>query len=129
MEGATDLDALEAGRFVELLKAFDVRGIEQEGNEFTIVAAIHGAEVSIRLAAPSTKAVLLYRRSAFRLVSMPHGKTVMTSKIQEAGPLFDKCLVSSSGYEGPIPIIHKERAISALIDHIESEVDGVEKNF
>ena len=52
----------------------------------------------------------------------------MTVKIKEAAPLFDKCLVSATGYEGPIPLVHKERALAALIDHIENEVDGVE-NF
>lgn len=127
-DGAPELDALEAGRVVELLRAFDVRSIEQEGDEFIITAAIHAAEVQIRIKAPSTKAVLAYRRAAFRLVSLPHGRTVMTTKIQEASPLFNKCLVSSVGYEGPIPVIHKERTLSALIDHIESEVDGIE-NF
>ena len=128
LENAPELDAIEAGRVVELLKAFDVRSIEQDGGEFIVTAVIHGAEVSIRLKAPSTKAVLLYRRAAFGLISLPHGRTQMTVKIKEAAPLFDKCLVSATGYEGPIPLVHKERALAALIDHIENEVDGVE-NF
>jgi hypothetical protein len=125
---APDLEATEAGRIVELLKTFDVRSIDQEGDEFVITAAIHGAEVVLRLKAPTTRAVMDYRRAAFRLISLPHGRSQMTTKIQEAAPLFDKCLVSAEGYEGPIPVIHKERALSALIEHIESEVDGVE-NF
>jgi hypothetical protein len=82
--------------------------------------------VAIRLKAPTTKAVLDYRKRAFQLISLPHGRTQMISRLGEAGVLFDRCFVYAEGYDGPIPILHKDRALRAMIDYIETEVDGSE---
>ena len=126
VEGSPDLDAVEAGRIVELLGAFDIRDCRQDGDSFLIEAAIHAQTVAIRLKAPTTKAVLEYRKRAFQLISLPHGRTQMVSRISEAGTLFDRSFVSSEGYDGPIPILHKDRSLRAMIDYIETEVDGTE---
>ena len=126
VDGSPDLDAVEAGRIVELLGAFEIRDCRQEGDAYVIEATIHAQSVVIRLKAPTTKAVLDYRKRAFQLISLPHGRTQMISRISEAAALFDRCFVSAEGYDGPVPIIHKDRALRAMIDFIETEVDGSE---
>lgn len=126
VDGSPDLDAVEAGRIIELLGAFDIRDCRQEGDAYVVDAMIHAQAVSIRLKAPTTKAVLDYRKRAFQLISLPHGRTQMISRISESAALFDRCLVSAEGYDGPIPILHKDRALRAVIDYIETEVDGSE---
>jgi hypothetical protein len=126
IDGAPDLDAVEAGRIIELLGAFEIRDCRQEGDVYAIEATIHAQEVVIRLKAPTTKAVLEYRKRAFQLISLPHGRTQMISRLSEASALFDRCVVSAEGYDGPISILHKDRALRAMIDYIETEVDGSE---
>jgi hypothetical protein len=126
VDGSPDLDAVEAGRIIELLGAFEIRDCRQEGDAYVIEAMIHAQGVAIRLKAPTTKAVLDYRKRAFQLISLPHGRTQMISRLGEAGELFDRCFVSAEGYDGPIPILHKDRALRAMIDYIETEVDGSE---
>jgi len=126
LDGSPDLDAVEVGCIVELLGAFDIRDCRQEGDAYLIEATIHAQAVVIRLKAPTTKAVLDYRKRAFQLISLPHGRTQMISRISEAAALFDRCFVSAEGYDGPVPILHKDRALRAMIDFIETEVDGSE---
>lgn len=128
LESSPDLDPVEAGRIVELLGAFDIRDCRSEGDAFVVEAAIHSQLVEIRLKAPTTKAVLEYRKRALQLISLPHGRTQMITRLTESGMLFDSCFVSLHGYEAPVSLLHKDRVLRAVIEFIETEVDG-DENF
>lgn len=126
VDGAQDLDAVMAKRFIGLLGAFQIRDGRLEGDAYLMEAMIRPQAVAIRLKAPTTKSVLDYRMRAFQLISLPHRPTPMISRLGEAAVLFDRCFVSAEGYQGLIPILHEDPALPARIDCIETELDGSE---
>ena len=98
VDGAPDLDAVMAKRFIGLLGAFEIRDGRLEGDDCPMEAMIRPQAVAIRLKAPTTKSVLDYRMRAFQLISLPHRPTPMISRLGEAAVLFDRCFVSAEGY-------------------------------
>ncbi|HEY1965354.1 MAG TPA: hypothetical protein VGG59_10510, partial [Acidobacteriaceae bacterium] len=56
-----------------------------------------------------------------RLISLPYNRQEIRTNLDAAASLWDKCGGKGEAYEGPVPAVHKDAAIRAVISAIEQE--------
>ena len=123
-EGQPDLNTEEARAVIIVLTKFEVRGVESEGNELEVTAAVMGGEVTHRLKIPTAKQVAEFRRYSSQLIAMPFNRQRLKTMLKPGVKLWDTTLVSTSGYaNGSIPAVHKDSAVRAVLEYVGAETD------
>jgi len=128
--GAPPLTPGEATRVFEVLAQCDVTDCRLEGDEALVELQVMGGMVSHRLRLPSADQVLALRRTV-RVLDLPYNKQELRIPLEPGAKLWDACGGQSADYTGPIPAIHKDTAIRAVIDYLDREVSATneEKHF
>lgn len=129
-----EFDLFEASMVLDRLAAADVVKSEVTNDSIMVRLAVFGVAtgptpgadfdelfagrrtVTLTLKAPRRKDVIEYGREAVKTVNTRNASETRVS-IEPAERLFDRLLLSSSGYaeNSPIPIVHKDAAIVELI--------------
>ena len=107
---------------IALIGVCDVLNVELSAAEADVqLQIIAGEEVRHILKIPTMDAIT-QAQNATRTLNLQYGKFEARPKIEAFAALWDKCVVKVEGYEGPVPIIHKDRAIRQVIEAIDQEV-------
>ena len=118
-----EFDAAEARSVIDRLRTADVISSEREDAAYRIRLKVAGAETEHVLRMPKRADADDY---ADESIKSTDGRNSRETKIllDPAGPLYDKVLVSNSGYAGAVPIVHKEAAIDEVIAQIRILEEG-----
>jgi hypothetical protein len=119
LNGTPPLTKGEAFQVAETLSACTVTNVEIEGDDATVDLTVLTGPVKHRLKVPTADQVVAFRRSGFRILDQPFNRQEITLFLDPGGKLWDACGGKSEDYQGPVPIIHKDTAIRAVIDFIE----------
>ena len=110
-----DFDAYEAQRAIAKLAQAEVEEGERDGNAFSIpIRTIAGMTTHV-LRIPSQKELNDYQKRSVSIVDGRHGRQEVKINLQASGDLYDKVVVKSEGYTGPVPVVHKSAAVNELL--------------
>jgi hypothetical protein len=120
--GSPQLTAAEANGVLDALSLCNVIGvtIEDQGGVVQMVTAF--GNVVHKLNIPTADQIIKWRRSAYRVLDLPHGQQQFIVNPEPGAQLWDSCQGSSQDYAGATPGIHKDTAMQALITFIEQNV-------
>jgi hypothetical protein len=120
--GAPPLSSAEASRVLDAMAFCEIRDVELPQDEAIVTLAVPGGEVKHTLKAPSAEQVRSLRRAAYRIRDLPYNNQEMRIFIDPGAQLWDDCQGRSSDYAGPVPALHKDAAIRAVIDALDREL-------
>lgn len=120
------LDEYDKSVVIERLSRSSVSDGFNNGNGYEVKLKVPGGEVTHVLNMPTAKQVNLYRRAAIRVVDGRRGAQEIVINLNASGDLYDKLVVSATGYVGEVPIIHKSTVISEVLTMLEDD-NGAEE--
>jgi hypothetical protein len=120
--GAPPLTGAEASRVLDAISYCEIRDVQLPQDDASVTMAVPGGEVKHTLKAPNAEQVRSFRRAAYRLRDLPYNNQEMRIFIEPGAALWDECQGKSADYEGPVPAIHKDAAIRAVIDALDREL-------
>jgi hypothetical protein len=121
LNGAPPLTPGEATRVIDAIAVCDVIGNELGAAEAEVELQIVTGEARHKLKVPTIDMVKDVQKTN-RTLNLQYGRFEIRANIENYARLWDKCLIEVEGYEGPVPIIHKDIVIRAVINAIELEV-------
>jgi len=124
-----EIDCYEAMTIVGVLSRCDVTDVEREDGGYRVRMTVPGGETSVLLRMPTAREIYAFRREYVSAVDLPHGKSSTSVNLEAAARLFDALAGESTGYAGPVPIIHKEAALVAMIAEFESGLGVSDDNL
>lgn len=124
-----EIDCYEAMTIVGVLSRCDVTDVEREDGGYRVRMTVPGGETSVLLRMPTAREIYAFRREYVSAVELPHGKSSTSVNLEAAARLFDALAGESTGYAGPVPIIHKEAALVAMIEEFESGLGVSDDNL
>jgi hypothetical protein len=124
-----EIDCYEAMTIVGVLSRCDVTDVEREDGGYRVRMTVPGGETSVLLRMPTAREIYAFRREYVSAVELPHGKSSTSVNLEAAARLFDSLAGESTGYAGPVPIIHKEAALVAMIAEFESGLGVSDDNL
>jgi hypothetical protein len=123
----TTWDEAEASAVIDRLERCEVEegGVERAGNTFAIAMKVPGAHVIHTLKMPTEKQKLEYGRSAIKITD---GKNMRETRVNldASGRLWDELLVSTEGYSGDVPVIHKDVALVRVLTEVQNLLNEID---
>jgi hypothetical protein len=120
LNGAPPLSIGEAGAIVERIAVCDVLGVELRAEDAEVQLSTVMGEVKHTVRIPTMDEVRKLQRST-KLISLPYGRQEIRTSLESSAALYDKCASSNEGYATPVPNLHKDVAIRAVIAAVEQE--------
>ena len=120
MNGAAPLSVAEASRVVDTLSTCDVLGVDLQADDAEVQLTTLMGAVKHIVRIPTMDEVRALQRST-RLISMQYNRSEIRTNLEASAALWDKCGGRAEGYAGPVPNIHKDTAIRAVIAAVEQE--------
>jgi hypothetical protein len=113
-----DFDQAEAVNVLGRISRWDMTRISRNGDGYRIEAKVAGARVAYILRIPTQKESQTYWKEV-----RPPGIQTGTNEsvrifLEPCGELFDKVAKSTEGYEGSAPIVHKDMAVTELLNEV-----------
>jgi hypothetical protein len=115
----------EGSKVVGKLEACQVVDISREAGGYKVTLKAGKIETVHCLNSPMADDVIQYDRQQLIREDRPR-TTEMRVLIGPAGELYDRLVIKSEGYSGPVPINHKYAVIFELISEIEREEEDPE---
>lgn len=113
--GGDSFDAAEAAVVIVKLERADLEVLERQGNTFHVTIRVLGGFEAIHvLKMPSQQQILEYDRSSTSRITSRRAQEIRTF-LEPSGALYDKLIVSASGYAGKVPIVHKAAVVNEII--------------
>ena len=119
LNGAPELTPGEATFVMDLLATCEVTNVEMDGSEAVVDLRVFSTRVQHRLRLPSADEVLKLRQQAAKSLDLPYNMQELRISVSPGARLWDACGGSSKDYTGPVPSLHKDAAVRAVIDHID----------
>jgi len=119
------IDEYEALQIVTMLGRCEIFNVTREGGCYGIEMKVPGASVKHRLKIPTQRQIFEHGRSALHVTGRRNSVEIK-SALEPSGELWDKIVDSVSGYRdgGPVPIIHKDVALTELLAQISAEIEA-----
>jgi hypothetical protein len=116
-------DEAEKSEFMTRMLRASVIDVERNGDGCHVDMQVGGGyKVHHQLRMPTQRQTHKYRRSTVLSTESRYGGETRVS-IDYAGQLWDEVLISTEGYAGRVPVLHKFVAIQAIIDLMDREDD------
>jgi len=130
LNGAPPLSGAEAEGLINGFSLCEVMNVELGAEEAIIQMDTQLGEVKHTLKIPSMEQVRKFQATA-EITTRPQNQLIQVRHdATPAGQLWDKCSPRTEGYEGPIPLHHKDVAIRQVIEALKRESQyGREENF
>ena len=118
-------DTAEKARFIDRIDLCEITEVSRDGDTFRIEMRVPGATVTHVLGMPTAKDTMEFGRAAVPPAIQDRRTTEIRFRLAPSGTLWDKVKISVSGYmEGSaVPIIHKDAAITELLNQIREAED------
>jgi hypothetical protein len=117
-------DAAEASMIIERICRTTVTGTRRDGNRYMVELDLPGnVSVSHSLLIPTQKQIMEFEAGSIHRTSRKNTREFRFSP-EPYGDLWDKLNRGAVGYEGgAVPILHKQVALRALLDHLAAEME------
>ena len=124
LNGSPDLSKAEAALVVRHLEKAEVTDVTLDGEEATVTMTVAGGTVKHVVQIPTADQVMRMQRSAARIFQAPHNQRHTRIYLEPTAKLWDECKGTSGDYVGPVPAIHKDAAIRAVVEQINLEMSA-----
>lgn len=118
--GAPPLSAGEVNYVIEQIADCNVLNVELHAEDAEVQLGIPMNQVKHTVRIPTMDEIRLLQRST-RLITLPYNRSEIRTNLESSANLWDKCGGHAEGYTGPVPNLHKDVAIRAVISAIERE--------
>lgn len=115
------LDIWEKSTIIERLSKAEVTDSKEDNLHYYITVVVPGGETVHKLKRPYEKQKKQYRESAVNFTTSRNGLTEMTVNLTASETLYDELLVEATGYDSPVPVIHKSTVIGELMNLLKEE--------
>lgn len=112
-------DDAEAEDVITRLTKCELNEIQRQGVNFVIDQAVIGGDVQHVLRIPSSKQRRKHENASTSTIDGSRER-ITRIFIEPSGDLYDDIAVSSKGYEGEVPLIHKWAAVNAMFEAIDA---------
>jgi hypothetical protein len=119
-------DEAEMAHAINKITTIRIDDISREDDNYTVLLSAVGGQTTHVISIPLHRDQAEFRRLVYRPKNLPGGKVEQRFPIEVPVKLYDKILVSSSGYaEGvPVPPHHKRAVVNALMSEL-NKLDSV----
>jgi len=114
------LSPAEATLVLGKLERARVCSVEREGDGYRVVLKTSLGEVSHVVRGPTAEQILAHERQSTKTTEGRRNQEIH-GYLEPSGELYDKIVVSSEGYSGPVPIVHKVPVITEVLAQINAE--------
>lgn len=123
VDGAPDLDQFEASEVISWIEYVRIRESGRDGNRFHVTMRALGVEpLTHVLKIPTKRDTIEYGRESVRVIDQRRSQEIRVS-IEPSAALYDRLLDRVDGYEGPVPIIHKDAVVVEVLNLIAAAED------
>lgn len=128
--GAPQLSTGEINYVIEQVSDCNVLNVELHAEDAEVQLSVPMNEVKHTVRIPTMDEIRTLQRST-RLITLPYNRQEIRTNLESSAALWDKCGGHAEGYSGPVPNLHKDAAIRAVIQAIEREAmpQNDESNF
>jgi hypothetical protein len=120
LNGAPPLSVAEATRIVDTIATCDVLNVDLHAEDAEVQLQTLMGEVKHTVRIPTMDQVRTLQRST-RLITLPYNRQEIKTNLETSTLLWDQCAGRTEGYTGPVPNIHKDVAIRAVVAAIDQE--------
>jgi len=120
LNGAPPLSVAEAGKVIETIAVADVMNVELHAEDAEVELQTIAGEHKHTVRIPTMDEVRVMQRST-RLIMHQYNRSEIRTNLESSATLYDKCGGRVEGGNGPVPNIHKDAVIRAVIAAIEQE--------
>jgi hypothetical protein len=106
LDGAPPLSQGEATAIIKAIGRCDVSRVELGADE---------AEVDLQILTGSVT------QKSTRYITLPYNSQEVRTNMEAGAALWDACKGKAEGYTGPVPNLHKDRAVRGVIEEIDLE--------
>lgn len=121
-DGAPDLDEYEAADVIDRLERMKIVCSERIGNRFHVTMRAMGCGLTHVMKIPTKRDTMEYGRESVRVIDQRRSQEIRVS-IEPSAALYDRLLDHVDGYEGPVPIIHKDGVVVEVLNLIAAAED------
>lgn len=124
----TEFNGAESSHVVDRLTTATITNVSRSGDNFRIELRHFGADLVHVLKIPTQADMVEYGRASVKVIDARRTQEIRVN-LEPSGTLWDRCRVDAMGYEGPVPIVHKDTAIVELLAQVaelEEELLGPE---
>lgn len=122
VDGSPDLDEFEAAYIISKLEACKIKESGRDGSRFRVVLRSKGVDTEHVLKIPTKRQTMEYGRESVRIIDQRRSQEIRVS-IEPSAGLYDQLLDHVTGYEGPVPIIHKDTVVVEVLNLIAAVED------
>lgn len=120
LNGAPPLSVAEAGKVVETIALCDVIDVRLNAEDAEVDLQTLMGPVKHTAKIPTMDQVKSLQRST-KFITLPYNRQEIRANLDSSASLWDQCGGRAEGYAGPVPNLHKDVAIRAVINAIELE--------
>jgi len=121
--GAPPLTVGEAMHVIDNISVCDATGVELGADQAEVQLVIVTGAVKHTVKIPTLDQVRELQRST-QFITLPYGAQEIRPSLGAAARLWDACGGQAEGYTGPVPNVHKDAAIRAVIQALEQEASA-----
>jgi hypothetical protein len=120
LDGAPPLSQGEATAIIKAIGRCDVSRVELGADEAEVDLQILTGSVTHTLRIPTMDEVRKLQKST-RYITLPYNSQEVRTNMEAGAALWDACKGKAEGYTGPVPNLHKDRAVRGVIEEIDLE--------
>ena len=116
-DGADTFDGPEAALVLAKLERTSVEACEREGDNFRLALKVPGALTEHLVRIPTRKEMDVHEAASVKVTGQRRAQEIR-GFLEPSGALYDSILKENSGYEGPVPIVHKVSIVSEVLSAV-----------
>lgn len=120
LNGAPPLTPGEASYIIQAISRCVVTNVDLGATDAEVELNTLAGDAKHTLRIPFMDEIQAFQRTTQHM-SLPNNVMEARANLEAGAELWDKCGGRHTGYEGPVPIIHKDAAIRAVIQAVENE--------
>jgi len=120
VNGAPPLTGAEASRIIEVIAECNVINVDLGADQAEVEVVTCMGETKHHMRIPTYEEVRKLNRSN-RMVSLPFNRFEIRTFLEAGAELWDKCGGAAEGYNGPVPNLHKDTVMRAVVEAINQE--------
>jgi hypothetical protein len=114
-----EADPAEATEIISRLESLRVVESSINGDRVAVRLRAMGEDLNHELKIPTARQKSEYFKASMRLLVVKGGREYR-QQLEPSGSLYDALVLKAEGYSGPVPIVHKDAALSAMFGEMDS---------
>lgn len=125
---AGKLDSSQVEIVIDRMASVKVESVEDEGGSYRVMLRFFAGSGAHVLKMPTAKQ-MKEAEAATRVIGGKFGSTEIRVNLEAFSALYGEMAISSEGYAGPVPILHKHAAVQAVLSELRDVMECDAESF